>query len=152
MFSGVRTPNGWTGLHTHLWAMVTLCTKIKVPQQLRKLSAFCQSSLFLHKNNNTLNSNNQMLVHLYIYQRFFVRLLLNSVKNHKTYFHSWYSRMMKSFLSRLYYLQITTQSSLSQRPMRNFHSSKRPLDFQKAPGYWTTPLPNTQLKSFGNQT
>lgn len=49
---------GWTGLYTRLRAMAKLCTKIKLPQQLRKLSAFCLSSLFLHKANNTLNSNN----------------------------------------------------------------------------------------------
>lgn len=30
---------------------------------------------------------------------FFIRLLLNSVRNHKTRFHSWYSHMTESFLS-----------------------------------------------------
>lgn len=145
MFSGVRRPNEWRGLHTHVWAMAKLCTKIKqLPQQLRKLTAFCQSSLFLHKTNHTLNSNDQALVCLYTHKWFVVRPVLNSIRNHKARFHSWYSHMTESFFSRLYYLQITTQSSLSQRPMRNFHSSKRPLDFHEVIEQCPLPPPNSK--------
>lgn len=142
---------GWTGLHTHLWAMAKLCTKIKLPHRVRKISAFCQSSLYLHKANDTLNSKNQVLVCLNIHQWFFVRLLLNSVRNHKTRFHSWYSHMIESFLSRL--VLLTNRNPKLFIPKAD---GKLPLlqETSGLPGgtcYWTMPIPTTQLKSFRNQ-